>query len=94
MHLTQLTSLYWKSSPGLSDAGLAQLTALQHLGDFFMMENHGLSDALVAKENGHGVVCFALPAAEDTQVSPIKTAHACTWPSAPGSAHTCRLRCR
>lgn len=37
--LTQLTQLHWTGSPGLTHAGLAQLTALHALNALFMVHN-------------------------------------------------------
>lgn len=44
--LTQLTKLKWLSSPGLTDAGLEQLTALTALRSLHMDGMPGLSDAV------------------------------------------------
>jgi hypothetical protein len=51
--LTQLTRLQWDFAPGLTDAGLQLLTALSGLQAFRMTENHGLSEAVVEKEEGY-----------------------------------------
>lgn len=49
--LTQLTWLSWLNSPGLSDAGLDQLTALQSLQHFCMDDLYDLSADVAPKDS-------------------------------------------
>lgn len=56
----QLTCLVWNPSPGLTEAGLLSLTALQGLQSFVMRANRNLSGAVVPKDEGEMFVDFEL----------------------------------
>lgn len=57
--LTQLRELAWTDSPGVSDQGIKQLTALRRLDTLLLMECSGLRETLLPRETrGQAVHSF------------------------------------
>lgn len=89
--LTQLTRLVWTNSPGLTEAGLLSLTALQGLQSFFIRENHNLSGALVDKYEGEMWGDFELKTTDEVrhQNLPASTVSWLLTHTVAQAAHSC-----